>query len=234
MLARFRSHLMGNAVAYLALFVALGGTSYAVARLPANSVGAAQITRNAVGSQEVRNFSLLAKDFKRGSLPRGATGATGPQGDPGPQGQTGPKGDTGARGPSDIFGNSFADLDVPTSAGTPFSLGDVDLPAGSYVVSGNAYVTNGESSEQGLTCALGTPGLTNSGGLAFAIDDVRLDLGPSGGPNTDILTLSGVAVLLAPDNVSFDCRRSGTSGSGQISFDDIEIGALQVGAVHVP
>jgi hypothetical protein len=234
MLARLRSHLMGNAVAYLALFVALGGTSYAVARLPANSVGAAQITRNAVGSQEVRNFSLLPKDFKRGALPRGATGATGPQGNPGAKGDPGPKGDTGARGPSDIFGDSFAGVDVPTSAGPPFSLGDVDLPAGSYVVSANAYVTNGESSEQSLTCGLGTPGLTGSGDLDFAVDAVKLDVGPSGGPNTDILTLSGVAVLFAPDNLSFDCFKSGAVGSGQISFDDIEIGALQVGAVHVP
>jgi hypothetical protein len=234
MLARLRSHLMGNAVAYVALFVALGGTSYAVARLPANSVGAAQITRNAVGSQEVRNFSLLAKDFKRGSLPRGARGATGPQGDPGSQGQPGPKGNDGARGPSDIFGNSFAGVDVQTSATGPFSLADIDVPAGSYVVSANAYVTNGESSEQSLTCGLGAPGLTSNGNLDFAVDAVKLDVGPSGGPNTDLLVMSGVAILPAADNLSFDCRRSGTSSGGQISFDDIQIGALQVGAVHVP
>ena len=34
-----------NVVAYLALFVALGGTSYAAIRLPANSVGARQIKK---------------------------------------------------------------------------------------------------------------------------------------------------------------------------------------------
>ena len=42
MLRSLKSHLEGNLVAYLALFVALGGSSYAVTRLPANSVGAEQ------------------------------------------------------------------------------------------------------------------------------------------------------------------------------------------------
>ena len=44
---RIVSHLRGNAVAYLALFVALGGTSYAVA-VPANSVGTRQIRNHAI------------------------------------------------------------------------------------------------------------------------------------------------------------------------------------------
>lgn len=35
------AHVRANAVSYVALFVALGGTSYAALRLPANSVGAA-------------------------------------------------------------------------------------------------------------------------------------------------------------------------------------------------
>ncbi|MEA2391318.1 MAG: hypothetical protein QOK31_1427 [Solirubrobacteraceae bacterium] len=67
-------------MAYVALFVALGGTSYAALRLPANSVGSKQIRNNAVSSSKVHDRSLLAKDFKSGQLPRGATG---PQGVPG-------------------------------------------------------------------------------------------------------------------------------------------------------
>jgi hypothetical protein len=42
------SHLRANAVAYLALFVALGGTSYAAANLPANSVGNRQIRNHSI------------------------------------------------------------------------------------------------------------------------------------------------------------------------------------------
>lgn len=41
-------HVRGNVVAYLALFVALGGTSYAVTRLPAHSVGNRQIRNHSI------------------------------------------------------------------------------------------------------------------------------------------------------------------------------------------
>jgi hypothetical protein len=45
---RIVSHLRSNTVAYLALFVALGGTSYAAFALPANSVGTRQIRNHAI------------------------------------------------------------------------------------------------------------------------------------------------------------------------------------------
>jgi hypothetical protein len=79
------------AVAFVALLVALGGTSYAVVALPANSVGKKQLKRNAVTSAKVKNGALLRKDFRRGQLPagpRGPAGARGPQGLPGPAGAT--------------------------------------------------------------------------------------------------------------------------------------------------
>jgi hypothetical protein len=47
-------------VAYLALFVALGGVSYAALKLPKNSVGSKQIKANAVKSAKVKNASLRA------------------------------------------------------------------------------------------------------------------------------------------------------------------------------
>lgn len=45
---RIVRHLRGNAIAYLALFVALGGTSYAAFSIPANSVGTRQLKNNSV------------------------------------------------------------------------------------------------------------------------------------------------------------------------------------------
>ena len=42
------AHARGNAIAYLALFVALGGTSYAAVVLPAGSVGARQIHNHSI------------------------------------------------------------------------------------------------------------------------------------------------------------------------------------------
>jgi hypothetical protein len=41
-------HIRSNAVAYLALLVALGGTGYAAANLPANSVGGRQIRNGSI------------------------------------------------------------------------------------------------------------------------------------------------------------------------------------------
>jgi hypothetical protein len=45
---RILSHIRGNAIAYLALFIALGGSSYAAFALPANSVGTKQIRNHSI------------------------------------------------------------------------------------------------------------------------------------------------------------------------------------------
>jgi hypothetical protein len=91
-------------VACIALAVALGGTSYAAARLPRNSVGTPQLKKNAVTwvklgnnsvtSVKVKNHSLRAIDFARDQLPAG------PAGPPGPAGAAGPAGPAGAAGPA--------------------------------------------------------------------------------------------------------------------------------------
>ncbi len=121
-------------VALLALLIALGGAGYAAVSLPRNSVGTAQLKTSAVTSAKVRNYSLLAKDFRKGQLPRGAagedgatgaTGPTGPAGAPGPegpQGATGPPGATGATGPT--FGMAWIDSGSSTGTciGAPVSL----------------------------------------------------------------------------------------------------------------
>ncbi len=63
-----RRHLsFANVTSLLALFVALGGTSYAVA-----TIGTKQIKNNSVRSVDVRNGTLVSRDVKRGSLGRRA------------------------------------------------------------------------------------------------------------------------------------------------------------------
>ena len=56
MLAYARRHHL----ALIALFVALGGTSYAAMRLPSNSVGSRQIQAEAVGGPKIRNGAITA------------------------------------------------------------------------------------------------------------------------------------------------------------------------------
>jgi hypothetical protein len=47
-MSRVLCHVRSNAIAYLALFVALGGTGYAAVSLPANSVGNRQLKNGSV------------------------------------------------------------------------------------------------------------------------------------------------------------------------------------------
>jgi len=96
-MSRLRSHLSyANVMATVAVFIALGGTSYAVSQLPRNSVGPKQIRSGAVGASEIHTSAVGSKDIKdrgvalrdisraaRSSL-RGQTGPAGPQGPPGP------------------------------------------------------------------------------------------------------------------------------------------------------
>jgi len=83
-------HLRRNAVAYLALFIALSGTSYAAAKLPANSVGTTQLKNGAVTSAKIKDRSLRASDFAAGQLKPGPVGPAGAQGPAGPAGPAGP------------------------------------------------------------------------------------------------------------------------------------------------
>jgi hypothetical protein len=98
MLRRVKKTLTyGNVVSSLALFIALGGTSYALT-LPRNSVGSTQIRPSAVGASEVRSRAIRSREVKDRSLEvrdlstsarsalRGQTGATGAPGPAGPPG----------------------------------------------------------------------------------------------------------------------------------------------------
>jgi hypothetical protein len=100
-----------NVMATIAVFVALGGSSYAAVTLGKNSVRSKHIKNgevktvdlatNAVTSAKVKNGSLLAADFGAGQLPAGAPGAPGP---------AGAKGDAGANGTNGTNGTSGAKL----------------------------------------------------------------------------------------------------------------------------
>jgi hypothetical protein len=116
---RILGHLRGNAVGYLALFVALGGSSYAAVQLKPGSVHTrtlanravthAKLGRNSVGTTNVANGSLTAADFKAGAIAKGldgAAGRSGAQGGHGPAGPTGATGATGAQGPAGHDGSA--------------------------------------------------------------------------------------------------------------------------------
>ena len=102
-----------NVIATLALFIALGGSSYAAIKVTGANVKDGSLTgkdvrdaslagqdlkKDAVTSREVRDGSLLAADFAPGQAPAGAQGPKGDKGDPGEKGERGEKGDRGPAG----------------------------------------------------------------------------------------------------------------------------------------
>lgn len=66
----FGRFLRQNAIALLALFIALGGTTYAASTivLPKNSVGTKQLKKNAVTSVKIKNNQVTGADVKESSL----------------------------------------------------------------------------------------------------------------------------------------------------------------------
>lgn len=107
-----------NVTATLALFVALGGSSYAAISITGRdvrdrSLTGADLARGSIGSAEIRDNSLRGVDIRNGTVAaadlakplrhnllaqRVESGPPGPQGERGPQGDTGPKGDAGPKG----------------------------------------------------------------------------------------------------------------------------------------
>src|SRR3954451_1714241 len=113
MLSKLRRRLTyANVVATIALFAALGGSSYAAITITGKNVKNSSLTGKDVKnnsltgsdvkslkSGDVSDHSLLAQDFKAGQLPAGPQGSKGNKGD---------KGDKGDRGPSDEWAASFS------------------------------------------------------------------------------------------------------------------------------
>ena len=134
-LRRTLDALHRHSVAVLALFLVLGGSSYAAATLGRGSVGSREIANHsvetkdlargavttmkirpnavtpsriapdAVSSDDVEDGSLMLEDFHRGQVPQGPAGERGPQGS---AGLPGPKGDTGDQGPKGDTGATGA------------------------------------------------------------------------------------------------------------------------------
>lgn len=58
---RLSDHLRSNVVAYLALFVALGGTSYAAVSLPSGSVGTRQLRNHSVTPSKLGRIGAVVR-----------------------------------------------------------------------------------------------------------------------------------------------------------------------------
>jgi hypothetical protein len=133
-----------TAVAYLALFAALGGSAYA-----AVTVTGKQIKDGTVTGKDVKNRSLGASKLSSSALgslagergPAGAQGERGAKGDKGDKGDRGPIGETGPLGPQGPSGVS--QIEYKVSSGTTVPKDDtagiqVNCTSGKSVLGGGA------------------------------------------------------------------------------------------------
>lgn len=154
-LANLASRLTyANVVATLALFIALGGVSYAAVKLPANSVGSKQLKNNAVTLKKISPKTRKALTGQAGATGAagaqgskgetgapGADGANGTDGTDGTDGAVGATGATGPTGPSDVYAaNLSGSLEV--NPGSIVPVRTLTVPAGNYQISATAKLIN--------------------------------------------------------------------------------------------
>lgn len=188
-------------VALLALFLAAGGgqaVASGVAHV-AKLINGSQIKPNTITSKQVKNGSLLGKDFKAGELPAGAKGDPGPKGDTGPQGVQGiqgpqgdqglkgDKGDTGTVDTSNFYTKAQSDSNYLATAG---KAADSDLLDG---IDSTGFLAAGAKAADsdlfdGSDSSQFTRGISTSVGGNF-------DTVASGAGNSSFLVVSGVGTV---------------------------------------
>lgn len=206
---RWRAPSPAFLISLIALFVALGGTTYAATTLPKNSVGTAQLKNGAVTKKKINRKTITALKGKRGPQ--------GPQGPQGIQGIQGVKGDTGAPGPSAAFSGSTAG---PVNISGTSSLGSLNVPAGNYVIVANTWAWNTSLSGNVLIDCNLTAGADS--------DEVRAELAQlDGGGDAQSLAFNLAHTYSAAGTISLACNVF----SKTVSFSNITITAIQVGSL---
>jgi hypothetical protein len=194
--SRIINHVRGNIVGYVALFAALGGTSYAAVSLAPGSVtsralanGAvthAKLGASSVWGNDLRTHSLTAADFKAGALAQalnGRTGSAGRNGTNGPAGPRGPAGPAGHDGSASIAATArFAGpVTAPSSSST-----NVPLSGGSWTQAANSVNLITGSMTLGIpaTCtgSLGNELVINVDGTPETFGEAPM--APAGGTET--------------------------------------------------
>lgn len=211
-----------NVMATLGVFIALGGTSYAALNLPANSVGTAQLRKNAVTGAKVKNGSLTLADLSHSGILRGPVGPLGATGAAGAAGQQGVPGPTG---PSDAY-RAQGGSDVPMStqpnvATTMVQL--TSLPPGQYVFWGQGDVANRNSGSE-VACFI----IAQGDELGAANGSVGENTA-----NSFIVpyAVTGAATEQTTFNVQYECQ-SNVGFSDPPFTEGPSLVAIRVGTLH--
>jgi hypothetical protein len=120
-------------VAFLALLVAFGGTSYAVVNLPAKSVGAKQLKAKAVTTPKLKNNAVTGAKVRRNSL----------------NGQDIDESEL-QKVPSAVSADSAANADRASTAGTASAVERADINVNTVLAPANQTQTVSASCDPGL------------------------------------------------------------------------------------
>ena len=201
---RVVAHARGNVIAYVALFAALGGTSYAAVKLEPGSVRTAALARGAVTHSKLAASSVTQRNIVKGSLTASAfksgalDGIAGPKGAPGGSGTPGATGPAGANGTGSVVlkTQSTSSVTAPHGAATAIPLG-----ANSWTQAGNELnlVTGAVTLKTPATCtgSFGNSVLINVDGATttFAV-------APTAPANATVTVPVAVGSLMEPGSTS--------------------------------
>lgn len=217
-------YLKRHHIALLALFVALGGTSYAAVKLPRNSVGTSQLKRGAVTEGKLskgvaKKLNKVGKKSATGPAgPAGADGAPGAPGAAGATGATGLRGSTGrtgARGPAGPTSGDVAGVNAAVRPSGPFA--PVGYPKATVTLTapGKVWVATTPALFP-LTCGTGA---ACSRVYVVTVDDVAvpgayLDLSANGNSSTSgTEPLVGIATGVPAGTHEVEVQMRNTAGS---------------------
>jgi hypothetical protein len=200
-------------ISLVALFVALGGTAWAVATVDSSDVvngslkgidiknsslttsdvknetlKSSDVKNDALTTDDVRNESLTTNDVKNGSL-LASDFATGQLTEP-----------------TAGFALTGPDLNWSGATQTPVS---INLPAGSYVLAASVLLNNNSGQEEFFECVLflGAQGLVVSNGE---------DVGAASGDDREFVALNGAGTLAAPGPASLTCNPNGAANGNYL------------------
>ena len=212
----------------IGVFIALGGTSYAVTQLPRNSVGDRQLKPNAVTGAKIRDLSVGPADLAPNAIIAGARGARGPAGPPGAAGAPGPPGLQGGRGPSGARASSPKGvIAIPRPANTPVTVARLDdLAPGRWVLLFSGEFNWYASGALLGVCVINADGVQITGANATLGDDDTRSVPVS---------LVGVLDKSTTADVTVDCFASATvpeDGRPPVTVLNRQLVAVQVDEAH--
>jgi hypothetical protein len=250
---RIGNHIRGNAVGYVALFAALGGTSYAAVSLSPGSVNTRALANGAVthsklalhsvGDNNLVKHSLTMADFKAGALAPilkgvngrdGANGATGPSGPGGATGAGGPPGPAGPMGPAGHDGSASIVMAARNTGSVTAPHGsstDIPLTGGTWTQAGNDVNLIMGSMSVGVPSAC-TGSFGNS--LVVSVDGVpnTFGLAPTAPASTTVTVPFLVSELMEPGTTAQHTITTKLVNSCTKSGEDYTISNVKIDAVN--